>query len=69
MLDEKKVILTLTDAAEILGVKKNYMYQLVYKKAIPFYKPTRGRLFFKRDELEAFIFRHRQAPVYEEGAS
>jgi excisionase family DNA binding protein len=54
-----------TEAAEFTGLSKAYLYKLVYLKKIPCYKPNAGRLFFKRTELEQFIFRGRSAADYE----
>jgi len=62
---ERQKALSVDEAAEITGLKKNYIYKLVSKKKIPFYKPLGGRVFFKQDELEAFIFRNRQCADYE----
>jgi excisionase family DNA binding protein len=53
------------EAAEFTGLSKAYIYKLVYLKKIPHYKPNAGRLFFKREELEQFIFRGRAAADYE----
>jgi excisionase family DNA binding protein len=53
------------EAAEFTGLSKAYLYKLVYLKKIPHYKPNAGRLFFKRTELEQFVFRGRSAADYE----
>jgi len=57
--------LSVDQAAEFTGLKKNYLYKLIYLKKIPYYKPTGGKIFFKQEELEAFIFRNRQGADYE----
>ena len=57
--------LTVDEAAQFLGFKKNYVYKLIHLKKIPFYKPLGGRVYFKAEELEAFVFRNRQAASYE----
>jgi excisionase family DNA binding protein len=62
----ERAALSIEEAAEFLGLKKNYLYRLVYLKKIPYYKPTGGKLFFKKTELEEFIFRNHQCPSYEE---
>lgn len=61
--------LTIEEAAQFTGLKKNYLYKLVCQKKIPHYKPLNGRLYFKQDELEGFIFRNRQAAIYEGAAN
>ena len=57
--------LSVDEAAEFTGLKKNYIYKLIHQKKIPHYKPMGGRVFFKQDELETFLFRNRQAANYE----
>ena len=57
--------LTVDEASAFTGLSRNYIYKLVHQRKIPYYKPLRGRLFFKQDELEGFIFRNRQAAEYE----
>jgi excisionase family DNA binding protein len=57
--------LSVSEAAEFLGLSKAYLYKLVYLKKVPYYKPSGGRVFFKREELEQFIFRGRSAADYE----
>jgi excisionase family DNA binding protein len=57
--------LSVTEAAEFLGLKPSYIYKLIYLGRIPHYKPTGGRVFFKQEELEAFVFRGRSSADYE----
>jgi excisionase family DNA binding protein len=57
--------LNITEAANFVGLKPSYLYKLIHLKKIPFYKPTGGRVFFRREELEQFIFRGRIAADYE----
>jgi excisionase family DNA binding protein len=57
--------LGIAEAAEFTGLSKNYLYKLIHLGKIPHYKPTGGRVFFKRDELERFVFRGRAAADYE----
>ena len=65
-METQKAGLNIEEASLFTGLAKNYLYKLVHQKKIPFYKPLGGRLFFKREELEAFLFRNRQG-VNEEG--
>ena len=58
--------LSVKEAAVFTGLTRNYLYKLVHQKKIPYYKPMGGRIFFKQDELEGFIFRKRQPADYEE---
>lgn len=50
-----KEILTIEEAAEFLSVSKSYLYKQTSIQAIPHYKPTSKRCYFKRSELEAWI--------------
>ena len=66
-METQKAALSLTDAAAYLGLNPSYLYKLVSQKKIPYYKPMGGRVFFRREELEGFIFRNRQGAGYEAG--
>jgi excisionase family DNA binding protein len=54
-----------SEAAEFTGLKPSYLYKLIHLGKIPCYKPTGGRVFFKREELEQFVFRGKQSADYE----
>ena len=41
--------------ASVLNVSRNYVYELVRQRKIPFYKPFGKKLMFKQDELHAVI--------------
>ena len=62
---ESQKVLSIEVAAKYTGLKKNYIYKLIHLKKIPHYKPLNGRVFFKQEELEAFIFRNRINADYE----
>jgi excisionase family DNA binding protein len=59
--------MTLKQAAEFTQYSEPYIYELVRKKQIPHYKPQggKGHIFFKKSELEEFIFRNRISADYE----
>jgi len=61
----QKAAFTIDEATAFLNLSKNYVYKLVSKKKIPYYKPMGGRLFFKPSDLEDFLFRNRQSADYE----
>ena len=65
---EKSRAMNCADAAACLNFSKGYLYRLVYLGKIPCYKPTGGKLFFKADDLDAFIFRGRKAADFEQGS-
>ena len=59
----QKAALSANDASIFTGFSKNYIYKLVHLKKIPFYKPLGGRLYFKQDELENFLFGKQEAVI------
>ena len=57
--------LDVVKAAAYLGFTKAYLYKLVHMGKIACFKPTGGKRFFKKSDLEAFIFRGRKSADYE----
>jgi excisionase family DNA binding protein len=57
--------LTIKDIMGLTGYSRSYIYKLVHWKKIPCHKPTGGRLFFKRSEVEEFCYREKQFADYE----
>ena len=57
--------LNVTEAAEYLDLKPGYIYKLISQKKLPCYRPMGGRVFFRPEELEAWLFRNRQPADYE----
>ncbi|GHT60283.1 hypothetical protein FACS1894109_17770 [Spirochaetia bacterium] len=51
------------EAAEYMHFKKSYFYQLTRSGKIPCFRPTGGKLYFRREDLDAFIFRNRQGEL------
>ena len=60
-----KNVLTIGEAALILGLSKNYIYKLTMKKKIPYYKPNAKTVYFKRSELEAWALTNRRGTAAE----
>lgn len=54
-----KKVLTLEEAAMYLGITKNYLYQLVHRKAISYYKPNGKMLYFDKSDLNKFMRRNK----------
>jgi excisionase family DNA binding protein len=52
--------LSFTEAAQYLNSSKSYLYKLTHRRQIPYFKPLGKKLFFKRQDLEAFLL---QKPV------
>jgi excisionase family DNA binding protein len=57
--------LSISEAVAFTRYTKAYLYKLTSKGKIPYYKPLGGRIFFKKEELEAFLNRGRRAADYE----
>ncbi len=55
-------LLTAQQAADLLGMSKTGIYGLVYKRQIPFYKPNKRLLYFRRDELIDWATLNRSTP-------
>lgn len=50
-----KDILTLKEAAFILGMKPETVRKLAHNHVFPVYKPNRNLLYFKREDLECWM--------------
>jgi len=57
--------ITINEASEYLRLKKSYIYNLVYKNIIPFYKPNGKKLYFNKLELSKWITNSRVDTVEE----
>ena len=55
----KKEVLTFSEAADYLSVSNSHLYKLTSNNVIPFYKPNKKKIFFKRSELDAWLTSHR----------
>jgi excisionase family DNA binding protein len=49
----------LSEAYKYLGIKKSYLYKLIFLKQISFYKPNGKLIFFKKNDLNNWLFRGR----------
>lgn len=59
-------VINFKEAIELLGISKSTLYKLTHKKEIPYYKPNGKLIFFKREELMAWVFSTRVSSVREE---
>ena len=57
--DEKP--LTLPEAAEYLGVSKSHLYKLTFQHLITHFKPNGKKIYFKKSDLNKYLFRNRKA--------
>ena len=53
------------EASEYLNISKSYLYKLTSKQRIPFYRPGGKKIYFKRNELEAWLLKNRVKPIDE----
>lgn len=51
----KTKMLTPTEAAEYLGIKVSYLYKLMMRRVIPYYKPGGKLCYFDRDDLDKWL--------------
>ncbi len=56
-------LLKVDELAEMLGVSPKTVYGWVYQRAIPFVKPSRSTLRFRRGEIEAWLDQRSIAPM------
>ena len=55
----RKEILTLDEAALYLNQSKSSIYKLTSKKEIPHYSPGGKKIYFRRSEMDEWIFNSR----------
>ena len=53
--------LTRDECSAFTGYAKNHLYRLTSQRAIPFYKPMGGTIFFRKSEIEDWLLQNRQA--------
>jgi len=51
--------LTLEEAAAYLDISPSYLYKLTSGQQIPHFKPHGKRVYFKRDDLNAYLLQNR----------
>lgn len=52
----EKTILTSKEVMEMTGVTESTLNYWCWQKKIPYYQPTGRKRFFKKEEVERFIF-------------
>jgi excisionase family DNA binding protein len=60
-----KEALTIEEASEYTGLSSGTLYVLTHDRKIPSYKPLGKKIYFKRSELDAFMFRNKRLADYE----
>jgi excisionase family DNA binding protein len=57
--DQYKQPLTMEEASIYLRVSKSYLYKMTCQSTLPYYKPNGKKIYFKKAELDEWIFKHR----------
>lgn len=57
--------LTLREASAYLKISPNTLYKWTSRGTIAHYKPNGRVLYFKKADLDAWVFRNRNTPSYE----
>jgi len=53
--------LSFSEAAEYLNVSKSHLYKLTSTNRIAHYKPNGKKIYFKKSDLNNYLFRNRKA--------
>lgn len=56
----KKSVLNFNDTCKYIDVSESHLYKLTSTKQIPHFCPQGKKLYFKREELDAWLQRNRQ---------
>lgn len=60
-----KIVLSFKEAQEYSGMSGSYLYKLTSRQQIPHYKPSGKLIYFKREELEAWLLQNRVNTIEE----
>jgi excisionase family DNA binding protein len=52
---EYQPMLTTAQAAKYMDLSMSALYKLTHRKELPVYKPTGGKIYFKREEIDAYL--------------
>ena len=67
ILDNGKEVLTLEEAAKIMGMARSTLYKMTCEQSIPFYRPNGKMIFFEKADILAWIRRNRVSTQEEIG--
>ena len=59
IMDNQGKPLSIADAAAYTGYQKSYLYKLIHLKKLTCYKPNGGRVYFKKEDLDFWVFSNR----------
>ena len=57
--DELKPMLTITEAAEYMGLSLSSLYKMTHRRDLPVYKPSGGKVYLKREDINAYLSKHK----------
>jgi excisionase family DNA binding protein len=57
----EKNILSVREACQYMDISESFMYKLTHGKLLPCYRPNGKKLYFQKNDLEAWMTRNRQA--------
>lgn len=58
ILQQNEKPLTLSEAAAYLDISKSQLYKITAKNQIKFYKPGGKKIYFKKNDLNNYLFRN-----------
>ena len=61
----QKAVLNFNEACKYLDVSPSHLYKLTSQKQIPHFCPQGKKLYFRRDEIDAWLLRNRQSAADE----
>lgn len=61
----QKAVLNFNEACKYIDVSPSHLYKLTSAKQIPHFCPQGKKLYFRRDELDDWLLRNRQATTEE----
>lgn len=57
----EKNILSVREACEYMDISESFMYKLTHGKLLPYYRPNGKKIYFQKNDLEAWMTRNRQS--------
>lgn len=61
----EKNVLTFNEACQYAGLSKSTMYKMTMNRIIKHSKPTGKRIYFKKEDLDAFLTRNEVSSIDE----
>ena len=58
-MESERRLMTTTEAGRYVGLEPSYLYKMMMRRAIPYYKPGGKLCFFAKEDLDAWMKRVR----------